>query len=344
MFFRINIIQNVIMLFFIFSSVVVAQEKNSMRLIPNLAVAPPDNLITAEKIELGRQLFFDKRLSLTKTVSCNSCHNILEDKVKTPSGTDNLASSVGVFAQHGTRNAPTVWNSGLRSTFFWDGRASSLEEQAKGPIMNPVEMGMLSSARVEKTVRDIPEYKEKFRKIFANSASVKSYKITIDDIAKAIATFERTLVTPDSAFDRFQKGDENALSESARRGWQKFQRHGCIACHAAPTFDSKDYYVRFPMHLNEVKDYNKRYHFTDDEGRFNATHEYKDRNLWRIPSLQNVAITDPYFHNGSVEKLDEAVRIMAKAQLGKVLPEEDIHDIVDFLNSLTGVQPKPKNK
>lgn len=314
-----------------------AIEQKSTRPVPNVAPAPDNNKLTPEKIELGRQLFFDTRLSSTKTISCNTCHNILNDEKNAPSGTDNRALSVGVFGAHGGRNAPTVWNAGLRKAFFWDGRAGSLEEQAQGPIMNPVEMGMMDAKSVEKTIQDIPEYPEKFRKAFSHPPSKTPHKITIDEIAKAIASFERTLVTANSAFDRFQKGDKSALSEAAQRGWQKFQAHGCIACHAAPTFTNQDYFVRFPLH--EAKDYDSRYKFTKDEGRFNVTHEYKDRNLWRVPSLQNVGVTGPYFHNGSVESLEEAIRIMAKAQLGKKLPDEDVKDIAEFLKSLTGTSP-----
>ncbi len=298
-------------------------------------LVPSDNPLTPEKIGLGRELFFDVRLSSTKTVSCNTCHNILGDGKKPPSGTDNLPLSVGVGGAHGKRNSPTVWNSGLRRALFWDGRAGSLEEQAKGPILNPLEMGMISPGAVEKSVREIPEYSEKFRKAFSHPKSRTPYQPTLDEIAKALASFERTLVTPDSPFDRFQKGDKTALSESAQRGWKKFDQQGCIACHAAPTFSQEDYFIRFPLH--EAKDYDKRYKFTADEGRFNSTLQFKDRNLWRVPSLRNVGVTGPYFHNGSVDTLEDAVRIMAKAQLGKTLQDEDIKDIVEFLKSLTGI-------
>ena len=314
-----------------------AQNPKAIRIVPKVAPAPVDNPITAEKIALGRELFFDKRLSLTKTISCNSCHNIVNDGKNPPSGTDNLVHSIGVFGAHGGRNSPTVWNAGLRTSLFWDGRSGSLEEQAMGPIMNPVEMGMLTSEAVEKAVQSVPEYSEKFRRAFSHPKSSVPYKVTIDEIAKAIATFERTLVTPNSPFDRFQKGDKKAISEAAQRGWQKFQAHSCIACHAAPTFTNQDYFIRFPLH--EAKDYDSRYKFTKDEGRFDVTHEFKDRNLWRVPSLRNVAVTGPYFHNGSVDSLEEAVRIMAKAQLQKRLPDEDVKDIVEFLKSLTGELP-----
>lgn len=305
-----------------------------------IAPSPPDNPATPEKIALGRELFFDKRLSSTKTVSCNTCHNILNDGKKAPSGTDNLALSVGVHGAHGKRNAPTVWNSGLRRALFWDGRARSLEEQASGPIMNPAEMGMKDAKSVEEAVHQIPEYSEKFRKAFSHPKSRTPYKATMDEIAKALAAFERTLVTVDSPFDRFRKGETNAISEAGHRGWKKFHQHGCIACHAAPTFNQEDYFIRFP--LREAKDYDSRFKFTADEGRFNVTQEFKDRNLWRVPSLYNVAETGPYFHNGSVASLEEAIKIMAKAQLGKVLPAEDVSDIVEFLKSLTGTRLEKK--
>lgn len=322
------------------SDCVFAGESGSLGLVPKIAPAPINNPTTPEKIELGRELFFDTRLSSTKTVSCNSCHNILNDGKNTTSGTDNLQFSVGVFGAHGGRNAPTVWNTGLRGALFWDGRASSLEEQAKGPIMNPVEMGMLDSDSVVKAIQSIPAYPEKFRKAFNHPKSKTPHQITIEEIAMAIASFERTLVTPDSPFDRYQRGDKSALSEAQVRGWQKFQQHACIACHAAPTFDNKDYFIRFPLH--EAKDYDRKYGFTKDDGRYKVTGVFKDTNIWRVPSLQNVELTAPYFHNGSVKSLDEAVRIMAKAQLQKTLPDQDVKDIVEFLKSLTGTRAEPK--
>lgn len=317
-----------------------ARGQKSIRSLPKAVSVPDDNPLTREKIELGRELFFDTRLSSTKTISCNSCHNILNDGKSTPSGTDNSPLSVGVFGARGGRNAPTVWNVGFRKFLFWDGRAKSLEEQAKGPIMNPVEMGMLNSEAVEKAVQDVPEYPEKFRKAFSFPKSKTPHKVTIDQIAKAIASFERTLVTTNSPFERFQNGEHAAMSRAAQRGWVKFQSHGCITCHAAPTFTNQDYFIRFPLH--DAHEYNRRYNFTRDDGRFTVTREFKDRNSWRVASLQNVAVTGPYFHNGSVDSLDEAVRIMAKAQLGKVLPEDDVKDIVEFLKSLTGTRASQK--
>ncbi len=324
----------------LYSTLAISGEAALLRAIPKIAPAPTSNPTTPEKVELGRELFFDTRLSSTKTVSCNSCHNILSDGKNATSGTDNLQFSVGVFGAHGGRNAPTVWNTGLREALFWDGRASSLEEQAKGPIMNPVEMGMADSHAVVKVVQEVPSYPEKFRKAFGRPKSKSPYRVTIDEIAMAIASFERTLVTPNSPFDRYQQGDTTALSEQQIRGWQKFKEHACIACHAAPTFDNKDYFIRFPLH--EAKDYDKKYGFTKDDGRYKVTGVFKDTNLWRVPSLQNVELTAPYFHNGSVKTLDEAVRIMAKAQLQKILPDQDVKDIVEFLKSFTGTPAEPK--
>jgi cytochrome c peroxidase len=318
----------------------VAKDLPKPRIIPSNATSPANNPSSIKKIALGRELFFDTRLSSTKTISCNSCHNILNSGVDGASGTDNLTSSVGVFGAHGNRNSPTIWNVGLRTAFFWDGRASTLEQQAVGPIMNPLEMGMYNSDSVVATLQNIPAYPEKFRIAFGVGKSKGPYKITIDDVAKSIAAFERTLMTPNSPFDRYQLGEKNALTESALRGWEKFQMHGCIACHAAPTFDNKDYYIRFPLH--EATEYDRRYGFTKDEGRYEVTHDFKDRNVWRVPSLQNIQLTAPYFHNGKVDSLSEAVRIMAKSQLRKTLPEEDVKDIVEFLKSLTGIPNRQK--
>lgn len=312
-----------------------AKDLPKPRIIPSIANSPENNPSTIKKIALGRELYFDIRLSSTKTISCNSCHNILNSGSDSASGTDNLTNSIGVFGAHGNRNSPTIWNVGLRKAFFWDGRANTLEQQAIGPIMNPVEMGMYSPDSVVTTLQNIPDYPEKFRVAFDIKKSKGPYKITIDDVAKSIAAFERTLVTPNSPFDRFQLGEKDALSESALRGWEKFQNHGCIACHAAPTFDNKDYFIRFPLH--QATEYDRKYGFTKDEGRYEVTHDFKDRNVWRVPSLRNIQLTAPYFHNGQVDSLSEAVRIMAKSQLRKTLPDEDVRDIVEFLKSLTGV-------
>lgn len=319
---------------FIFLLIPFISFAGSIPVIPSLAPSKEENPTTPQKIALGKMLFFDPRLSSTKKVSCSSCHNI---DGSNPTGTDNKKVSVGVFGFHGDRNSPTVFNSGMRSALFWDGRAATLEQQAKGPILNPLEMGIADAEAAVRNIEKVPTYRKLFRQAFNKK---KNEAITIEEIARALSSFERTLNTPNSPFDRYQNGNQSALNESALRGWQKFQKFACVACHGAPTFSHQDYFIRFPAH--EAKEYDKRYAFTKDQGLFNVTKESKDINLWRVPSLRNVAITGPYFHNGSVSTLEEAVKIMGKAQLGKTFSDEDIADLVEFLKSLTGEVPKIK--
>jgi len=292
------------------------------------------------KEELGRILFFDPRLSTTGKISCNSCHQVDAPKTGLPSGTDGTKVSVGVFSFTGTRNAPTVWNVGLRSALFWDGRARTLEEQALGPLTNPIEMGEQTPETIAKRINSIDAYKPLFRKAFQKE---KKEEIKIDEVVEAIALYQRSLLTPNSAFDLYQKGDLSALSEKQIRGWKKFQSFSCIACHGAALFQPKDHFVRFPMH--PVSEYEEKYQFSLDFGRSLFTKEPRDRHKWRVPSLRNVALTAPYFHNGSVDKLSEAIRIMGKAQLGRDLSESDVSELEAFLQSLTGqipIQKKPK--
>jgi cytochrome c peroxidase len=308
--------------------------------IPKVAPAPPANPVTAEKIELGRLLFFDPRLSKTKTVSCSSCHSVVGEAGRIPSGTDGTSVSAGILGMHGSRNAPTVWNAGLRSSLFWDGRANSLEEQAKGPLLNPIEMAMPDAWSVVRTVNSIPGYRERFRKIYANPESGRPL-VNFDRVADVIATYERTLVTPNSKFDRFQRGETGAMNEIEKRGWEKFNKLACIACHGTPTFTGRDYFIRFPLR-GTARDLDEKYHFSKDDGRYAVTKDLADLNKYRVPSLRNVEITGPYFHNGSVEKLEDAVRLMGRAQIGVVLPDDDVRDLVAFLKTLTGVVPPEK--
>lgn len=300
-----------------------------MPTIPEVAPAPIENPQSNDKVALGKLLYFDPRLSLTKTVSCNSCHNVVGTDA---TGADNRPFSLGVGARLGERNAPTVWNSGLREFLFWDGRAKSLEEQAKGPLINPKEMAMPSLKEVERVVESIPEYKKKIMNVF------KVQHVGIDQIVMAIASYERTLMTPNSKFDRFQKGEINALAEKEKQGWEKFNSIGCIACHGAPTFSNKDYFVNFPQ--RNTKDLNFVLDLTRDKGRGAFTKIAAENNRWRVPSLRNVEITGPYFHNGSVRTLEEAVRVMGKAQIGIDLADEDVNLIVGFLKTLTGIRKK----
>lgn len=299
--------------------------------LPDTAPSPADNPTTPAKIELGKKLFFDPRVSVDGTVSCNSCHNVME------AGDDDRATSAGVHGQRGGRSSPTVYNSAFLSVQFWDGRAASLEDQAKGPVTNPIEMGMKDHTMVVSRLAAIPAYVEEFEKVFGKGG------LTIDNFAKAVAAYERTLVTPDSAYDRFAKGDESALTEQQKKGMQAVLTAGCIMCHSGKNFSGPDlpvgqgFYQKVPLIPGSA--YDKKYDLTSDTGREQATKNAADRNMWRVPTWRNVALTAPYFHNGSVATLDEAVRVMGKTQLGKDLSDADVADIVAFLGSLNGKFP-----
>lgn len=306
---------------------------HSWEALPKVAPAPADNKFTREKAELGKKLYFDPRLSKSGTVSCQSCHNVMAG------GEDNRANSVGVDGKLGGRSSPTVWNAAFLSAQFWDGRAASLEDQAKGPITNPVEMAMSSHDLVVSRLKKIPGYVSEFKSVFPESK-----EITIDSVAKAIATYERTLITPNSPYDRFVRGEKGSLSESAKRGMETVQATGCLTCHSGANFAGpklpvgQGFFMKFPLMAGS--DYEKKYDLTKDLGRFQVTKAESDKNLWRVPTWRNVALTAPYFHNGSVKTLDEAVRVMAKTQLGKELKSGEVSDIVAFLESLTGEFPK----
>ncbi|HEY2774888.1 MAG TPA: cytochrome-c peroxidase [Candidatus Binatia bacterium] len=300
--------------------------------LPTEAPAPADNPTTPAKVELGKKLFFDPRVSVDGTVSCNSCHNVME------AGVDDRPQSGGVRGQRGARSSPTVYNAAFLSVQFWDGRAPSLEEQAKGPIVNPVEMGMKDHAAVTGRIAAIPAYFSEFESVFGKDG------LTIDNFARAIAAYERTLITPDSAYDRYARGDESALSEQQKRGMQTVLATGCTACHSGVDFagpplpPGQGFYQKVP--LIPGSQYETKYDLTSDIGREQATKNPADHNMWRVPSWRNIALTAPYFHNGSVATLDEAVRVMAKIQLGKDLDEQQVADIVSFLESLTGKFPE----
>lgn len=299
--------------------------------LPDTAPAPADNPTTPAKVELGKMLFMDPRFSSTGTVSCNSCHNVMEG------GDDSRSTSMGVHGKIGGRNAPTVWNSAFHSTQFWDGRAPLLEDQAKGPVANPIEMGMKDVDTAMDRVRNIPGYKPAFEKAFGKDS------MTVDNAAKAVAAFERTLITPNSAYDKFVKGDRSALTTQQQRGMEKFSSLGCVACHSGPAFNgqqansSEGVYFKFPT-FTENK-YTKKYNLADDKGRAEVTGKEADTNHFRVQTLRNITDTAPYFHNGAVNDLHEAVRIMAKTQLDHDLNEADTDDIVSFLESLTGEYP-----
>ncbi|MEE4298911.1 MAG: cytochrome-c peroxidase [Pseudomonadales bacterium] len=298
--------------------------------LPDTVPAPVDNPTTAEKVALGRTLYFDPRLSSNGTVSCNSCHNVMAN------GSDNRAVSAGVEGQLGGRNAPTVWNAAFKPTQFWDGRALTLEEQAKGPFLNPIEMGMPGPDAVVATLEAIPGYAPLFEAAFGPDA------ITFDNVARAIAAFERTLVTRDAPYDRYLAGDSGAMSPAATRGMQTFTELGCNACHSGPAFAGPTpmgvaFLQKFPTF--DSSPYVERYGFLDDAGKRASTGAEADAHLYQVPALRNVAHTAPYMHNGAVETLEEAVRVMGSTQLNRELTEAQVADLVAFLEALTGEYP-----
>jgi len=303
--------------------------------LPYKPPIPADNPQTVAKIELGKTLFFDPRLSSSGTVSCNSCHNVMAG------GEDNRPNSVGVEGQTGGRSAPTVWNSAFLTVQFWDGRAPSLEAQARGPVTNPIEMGMKDWDTVIKRLESIPGYEPLFQAAFSGPNS-----ITADNAVKAIAAYERTLITHGSPYDRYQKGEETALTQQQVKGLETFINIGCFTCHYGPNFSGpsrqnqmgKGWFQKFPTIPGSP--YETQYTLLDDKGRYEVTGEDQDKHVWRVPTLRNVALTAPYFHNGAVPTLEEAVRVMGKTQLGRDLKEGDVQNLVAFLNALTGEFPK----
>lgn len=297
--------------------------------LPTVAQMQSQRKFSDAQVELGHILFFEPRLSRGGTVSCNSCHNLASY------GVDNLQFSQGWKGKFGDRNSPTVLNSSLFVAQFWDGRATDVEEQAGGPLLNPVEMALPDEAAAEKILRSIPDYQPMFDKAFGKAAKGQS-NITFKNITTAIGAFERTLLTP-SRFDRYLQGDNNALTREEKVGLRKFIDTGCITCHNGVGIGGDDFH-KFGL----VED--PYWRFTGsknhDDGRFKVTKVEDDRYLFRSPGLRNVARTYPYFHDGSVWELDRAVEIMGQAQLGNKLGKEDVKSIVTFLNALTGEVPE----
>ena len=287
--------------------------------LPEL-VPSEDNPLTPEKVELGRKLFHDTRLSLNRKNSCNSCHNL-----KTY-GVDNQQFSIGDAGEKGGRNSPSVFNAAMHVAQFWDGRAKDVEEQAKGPVLNPVEMAMPDADYVVKVLKSIPAYVSEFSGAFPDADDPVSY----DHFAKAVGAFERKLLTP-SRFDRFLEGDEGALTEAELIGLNEFLGAGCATCHNGPAIGGRLY-----QKLGLVK----RWPDLDDPGRFGVTKKEADKYLFKVPSLRNVAKTAPYLHDGSVEDLGELTAMMAEHQLGRTLDDEQVGSIVTFLKSLTGDLPE----
>ncbi len=303
------------------------------RALPDAPPVTSDNPQTVEKIELGKMLFFDPRLSMDGTISCNSCHNVMFH------GGDGRPVGVGIQGKRGGRNSPTVWNSAFHTVQFWDGRVTTLEDQAVGPIVNSVEMGMTSHDLVVERIKQIPVYVQAFRKVFP-----QSIEPTIKDAAKAIASYERTLITSNSPFDKYMKGNKKAMTIQQIRGMKLVDEIGCTSCHTGVNFAGEGFkmgegnYQPFPQIPGSK--YDKMYDLISDLGRFEVTKKTEDKNLWRVPTWRNISITAPYFHNGKVKTLDEAVRVMAKTQMDMDLKDNQVEDIVAFLNALTGEFPK----
>ncbi len=282
-------------------------------------MAPGKEPITEEKVALGRMLYHDPRLSKSQKISCNTCH------VLTAYGVDNEPTSEGHQGQRGDRNSPTVYNAAIHFAQFWDGRADDVEEQAKGPVQNPVEMAMPSEKHVVEVLRSIPGYVEAFQKAFPEDKD----PVTFDNMARAIGAFERKLMTP-SRWDRFLKGDDQALTGEEKAGFLAFMDAGCTACHSGALLGGNMF-----QRLGSAKPWPD----DSDTGRHKVTGNEGDKFLFKVPSLRNIEKTGPYFHDGKVPTLDLAVANMADYQLGRTLSGEEIQSIVTWLKSLTGELP-----
>lgn len=279
----------------------------------------PYQVEDAAKVELGKKLFFDPRLSKSGFISCNSCHNL------SMGGSDNIKTSIGDRWQQGPINSPTVLNSSLNLAQFWDGRAENLKAQAGGPIANPLEMGFTHELAVE-VLQSIPQYVEEFKQVYGKA------DFSIDEVTDAIAVFEESLVTPNAAFDLWLKGDDKALTDQELAGYMLFKNSGCVACHNGVNLGGSSY-----QKMGVVEPYQ-----TDNpaEGRSAVTGADADRFSFKVPTLRNVELTYPYFHDGAVDTLTEAVDIMGRLQLGRHFSDQENADIVAFLKTLTGEQPQ----
>ena len=288
------------------------------------AALNPDNPVTQAKIDLGKKLYYDKRLSKNGTISCNSCHDLATF------GVDNEPTSDGDDGSTGDRNSPTVLNAALHQTQFWDGRAEDVEQQAGMPILNPVEMAIPSEEFLVERLAATDDYPPLFAEAFPDDETPLVYA----NVGRALGAFERTLLTP-TRFDAYLEGDQDALTDQEKAGMRKFIELGCTTCHngvnvGAFSFQKFGVFGDYWEHTGSQK---------VDEGRYAVTGNETDRYVFRVASLRNVAETGPYFHDGSVENLDLAIRIMVKLQLGIELRNDEIEDLMAFLQSLSGEVP-----
>lgn len=284
---------------------------------PVSPILPPQD-IHAGKAELGKKLFFDPRLSKSGFISCNSCHNL------SMGGSDNLKTSIGHNWQQGPINSPTVLNSSLNIAQFWDGRAADLQEQAGGPIANPAEMASSHTLAID-VLQSIPQYVDEFNVVFGKR------KIDIAHVTEAIAEFEKTLVTPNSRFDQWLMGDDNAITEYELAGYQLFKNSGCVACHNGASLGGTSF-----QKMGLIEPYQTT---NPAEGVSAVSGKDADRFMFKVPTMRNVELTYPYFHDGEAATLQEVVDIMGRLQLGRHYTDDENAKIVAFLNTLTGEQP-----
>jgi cytochrome c peroxidase len=284
---------------------------------PIQPIVPPKQ-INLGMVELGKKLYFDPRLSKSGFISCNSCHNL------SMGGTDNISTSIGDHWQQGPINAPTVLNSSLNLAQFWDGRAADLKAQAGGPIANPGEMAFTHTLALD-VLESIPAYMREFEQVFGKN------KIDIDQVTAAIAEFEKTLVTPNSRFDLWLLGKKDALTADEKEGYKLFKESGCVACHNGPAVGGNSY-----QKMGVVAPYKAN---SPAEGRSAVTGKDDDRFNFKVPTLRNVEMTYPYFHDGAANTLTEAVDTMGRLQLGKKFSATENAKVVAFLKTLTGDQP-----
>ena len=277
------------------------------------------NPVTEAKVNLGRMLYYETRLSRSQDVSCNTCHQL--DKY----GVDQEPVSTGVKGQKGGRNAPTVYNAAGHLAQFWDGRAADVEEQAKGPVLNPVEMAMSSPQGVIAVLQAIPAYVQAFQAAFPGEKD----PVTFHNLGNAIGAFERKLVTP-SRWDKFLQGDKSALTAEEKAGLSKFLEAGCAGCHNGAYVGGAAY-----QKLGMAKPWKP----SPDVGRYAVTKRTEDILAFKVPSLRNIERTGPYFHDGGVASLEEAVRTMAEYQSGRTLSDQETQSIVVWLRTLTGEIP-----
>lgn len=305
------------------------QAQGIFKPLPSLEESKQSYTYTDEQVKLGQQLWYDNRLSVNDSQSCNTCHSLSNHGADDRMTPTSEGAHAGKF---GARNSPTALNAFLLGSQFWDGRAKTVEEQAKGPLINPVEMAMPDWAAVEKKVEGIQGYADAFKTVYAD----KGGKPTIDNIVHAIGAFERTLLTP-SKWDDYLKGDVNALNEQEKRGLKAFIGNGCIACHTGVNL-TNDTFQKFGLVKGPYWNFidSKEPH---DEGLFEVTKKEEDKYFFRVSPLRNIAKTAPYFHNGSVKDLATAVSVMGETQLGKTLSKQDVDDIVAFLGATTGEVP-----